>query len=335
MSKIAFVTGASGCVGRQLVDELIADGWDITALLLPGQFNPFDKSVYVRSVFGDVTDIPPWVVPIGAVIFHLAAKVHSVPKNDRERNEFFVVNNNGTANIARNAVAREAKGFVFISTVAVYGSRVQNSHCDEKADTCPISVYGHSKRKAENSAREILAGRVPYVILRPCVVYGPGDTGNFISLVDWIVNKRLPCPLLDGGKARKNVIHVRDLARVLVYFGENVIANDGQIFNVANPDSLTMCDIVKTINEVADVDITTINIPGWLLKPLAIFGDMLGLVLRREFLFSSRKLDVLISDAVVDTGKLHSELRGRIAFLPLKDGLNQLLKTGNNPIVSK
>jgi nucleoside-diphosphate-sugar epimerase len=86
MAKIAFVTGASGCVGRQLIDELVADGWDITALLLPGQFNPFDKSVSVRSVFGDVTDIPPRVVPIGAVIFHLAAKVHSVPKNDRERN---------------------------------------------------------------------------------------------------------------------------------------------------------------------------------------------------------------------------------------------------------
>lgn len=124
MVKKAFVTGAGGCVGRQLVDQLVHDGWNVTALLLPGEVDPFVELTAVNSVVGDIRDIPPETIPKKTVIFHLAAKVHSVPKTAKEKEEFFSINYEGTINVARNAVAQKANGFIFISTLAVYGERV-------------------------------------------------------------------------------------------------------------------------------------------------------------------------------------------------------------------
>ena len=50
MVKKAFITGAGGCVGRQLVDVLVHDGWNVTALLLPGEVVPFVELTAVNSV---------------------------------------------------------------------------------------------------------------------------------------------------------------------------------------------------------------------------------------------------------------------------------------------
>ena len=244
----------------------------------------------------------------------------------KQKEEFFFVNHDGTVNVARNAVAQNANGFIFISTLAVYGERVQEPGCDESAATKPISVYGKSKLKAEESLREILFNKVPYTILRPCVVYGPNDRGNFMSLINWIVKSNLPYPLVNGGKTRKNVLSVRDLAKVICYCGANTGKVNGDIFNVANPDYLTMHEIVKTIARTANVDAKIINIPYWLLKPFAVLGDVCGWILRGEMPLSSRKLKVMITDTLIDTGKLQSQLKDQMGFIPFEDGISHLLE---------
>lgn len=324
MPKTAFVTGATGCIGRQLVEELVIDGWAVVILLLPQETDPFAELPSVRSVVGDVNDLTPGSIPKGSVVFHLAAKVHTTPKTSKERQQFLAVNRDGTANLARVAVERQAKGFVFVSTVAVYGKRVEVPGCDEEAETRPVSTYGESKLEAEERIRDILTGRVPYVILRPCVVYGPSDKGNFGSLIKWVVNNKLPVLMINGGKAQKNILYVRTLVRVLIYFGTNICENNGQVFNVADPAAMTMRGIVETVAEAAGINVRLLNVPFWLLKPFAVLGDILGRILGREVPLCSRKLEVMTADAVVDTSKLHSRLRGCVDFTSIKDGLSQL-----------
>jgi len=85
-------------------------------------------------------------------------------------------------------------------------------------------------------------------------VYGPNDRGNFMSLINWIVKKKRPYPLVGGGKTRKNVLSVHDLVGVFAYLGENIDRLNGEIFNVANPDYLTMREIVETIARAGQFD---------------------------------------------------------------------------------
>ncbi len=326
MAKTAFITGASGCIGRQLVEKLLSDDWEVTALLMPGEDDPFTKQPAVSSVVGDIRNFPAKMISTGAVIFHLAAKVHVVPKTSEDREDFFSVNHEGTAHVARNAVERQANGFVFTSTLAVYGDRIRHPKCDEMVVPEPITIYGKSKLKAEARLKEILAGNVPYVIVRPCAVYGPNDRGNFMSLVDWIVKKKRPYPLVGGGKIHKNVLSVSDLVGVFAYLGENMDRLSGKIFNVANPDYLTIREIVETIARAGNVDIKIMSIPGWLLKSFAVLGDMMGWVLRTEMPLSSRKLKVMTTDTLIDTRKLQLELKDQIRFTSFEDGMRELLE---------
>jgi|GEM_PF-2506739 len=326
MAKNAFITGGSGCIGRQLVGELSRNNWEITVLLPPGEDDPFAGQPMVSLVAGDIRNFPAEIIPAGAVVFHLAAKVHSVPMTPEEKEEFFSVNYGGTVNVARNAITRQARGFVFASTLAVYGERVRQPNCDETATVEPITTYGKSKLKAEEALKEILSNKVPYAILRPCAVYGPNDRGNFMSMVNWIVKKKRPYPLVDGGKTRKNILSARDLVGVFASLGENIDRLNGEIFNVANPGDLTMREIVETIALAGNVNTKIINIPGRLLKLFAVLGDLMGWVLRAEMPLSSRKLKVMTTNTLIDTAKLQLELDGKVNFTSFKDGMIGLLK---------
>ncbi|MFP4105411.1 MAG: NAD-dependent epimerase/dehydratase family protein, partial [Phycisphaerae bacterium] len=138
----AFVTGAAGCVGRELVRQLLKQGAEIWCLLLPGEEErfPFAEDCRISVVTGDINNLSPRSVPTGSTIYHLAAKVHVVPQNEQERQSFFEVNRDGTRHLAEIAVDRQAVGFVFISTIAVYGDALRFSIPNEAAPTNPTSA---------------------------------------------------------------------------------------------------------------------------------------------------------------------------------------------------
>lgn len=325
MAKTAFVTGATGCVGRQLVEKLLADRWNVVALVLSDEPNPFAGKQVVRTVEGDVNSVSPEMIPDNAVVFHLAAKVHSIPTTASEHEEFFTVNRDGTSAIARAAREKHAKGFVFVSTIAVYGDLLNNSQCNERTTPAPKTTYGRSKLEAEQEVFSILKGHTPAIVLRPCIVYGPGDKGNFGSLVNWIVNKRIPVPMAGRGAARKNTLYVRNLAGILQYFGANCSRFDGEIFSVADPGSMTMSSIIEMIARIAGTKARVMNIPDLLIRPMARLGDIGGKILGRELPLSSRKLSVLTSNSVIDTTKLYAAMGDDVEIVSFEEGLREYM----------
>ena len=327
MKRHAYVTGAGGCVGRQLLSELIEEGWTVTALLLASEAETFafGDDPRVTSVIGDLNSIDPATIPEGAVVFHLAAQVHSVPKTAEQRERFFLVNRDGTAAVATAARDRNASGFVFLSTIAVYGGQLDLGACDEQTPSDPITPYAQSKLAAEESLVEILGDAVPYLILRPAVVYGPGDRGNFARLIRAVVAGRFL--VIDGGAARKNTLYVKNLARVLVDLSTHLDDCRGAVLNVADPHPRSMRDIALTVGEAAGVDVKLVNVPSWFLKPAAWMGDLLGLLAGREMPISSRRVGVMTTDSVVRTERLEAILQGRVRFATLAEGVSEYLAT--------
>jgi nucleoside-diphosphate-sugar epimerase len=144
---------------------------------------------------------------------------------------------------------------VLVSSLAAAGPAVDGAPLTESAIPHPINAYGRSKRAQELLAEEY-CGRVPVVIVRPPVVYGPRDTA--VLLMFRTAALRL-CPRLVGGTEKTCMIHVEDLARALRLAGERGAAGstyfvtDGEIHDTLERRALTLPIPIALVGMIARI----------------------------------------------------------------------------------
>ncbi len=140
-------------------------------------------------------------------VIHCAAIVHK--KEKKYASQYDTVNFELTVELAKKAKQEGVRHFIFISTMAVYGI----GEGEIKADTplSPVTLYGKSKLKAENSLKELEDESFGISIVRPPMVYGRGCPGNYGRLSR--LSHILPViPLTDG---KKSFIYIENLAHFI------------------------------------------------------------------------------------------------------------------------
>lgn len=163
--QTAVVTGGTGCVGRNLINELLWRGWRVVVL--------HRASSQISRLAGlgvdlRACDLHSWesvrdAMPYDAdCVFHVAANTSHWRHDEAEQWDDNVL---GTRNVAQAAVAKRAKRFVFTSTGA--------------ADTSSLNPYARSKGFAE---REVAASGIDAVILRPAIVIGAYDYNSYSQI---------------------------------------------------------------------------------------------------------------------------------------------------------
>jgi len=209
------VTGASGFVASHLIPELLAKGFSVRAASrektsLPGlewsKSPELDSSADWRNALGGVD-----------AVIHLAARAH-VPskksKTDVER-VYQRINVEGTAALARQAAEAGVAKFLFMSSC--HAVAVQ-SHIALSEDTQPrpVTAYGRSKLAAEDAVRRAFGKAVgqQFTIIRPPLVYGPGNLANFARLIA-LVRSGVPLPL-GGIRNRRSFLGVGNLVEFLL-----------------------------------------------------------------------------------------------------------------------
>lgn len=197
MRPLVALTGGTGFLGRHVLTALAAAGWRVRLLSrrpaggadarLPGEVETVSGSLSDEAALARLVD------DVDAVV-HLAGAIRA-----RDRAGFMAVNRDGTAALARAAAAR-APGvrFVLVSSLA--------------AREPEISHYAASKAAGERALAESPVG-ADAVILRPCVIYGPGDRATLpmFRAAGWPVQ-----PVLNGPAARVALIHAADVASAVV-----------------------------------------------------------------------------------------------------------------------
>lgn len=179
MQKTVLVTGATGFLGRWVVEELLSAGWAVRVLARRADhptLTPWRGRVEVFT--GDVLDLPSLQDSLdgAASAVHAAAVVSFARSKKREMNR---ANVEGTANVVNAAL--ETEGFqrlVFVSSVAALGRSGNGETIDEsqKWQDSPLnSDYGNSKRMAEREVFRGVAEGLSAQIANPCLILGPGD----------------------------------------------------------------------------------------------------------------------------------------------------------------
>lgn len=181
VTRTAFVTGATGFLGLNLVEELLRRGWRVTAFSLPGVETHGLQDRGVTLAFGNITDLDSVLAAMPEevdAIFHVAANTSSWSWNDAQQ---YGDNVDGTRNMVDAALARRARRFIYTSTITAYGyhpGRRIDEGTESNAITSDIN-YGVTKFLAEQIVKEAVKKGLPAVILNPVNILGPHDTNNW------------------------------------------------------------------------------------------------------------------------------------------------------------
>src|SRR3954469_4879267 len=172
MARRVLVTGATGFIGRYLVPYLRGSGWEVVALER-------------RELAPDT----PWRDALQGVeaVVHLAAIAHEralACERSRDYEPLWRVNVLGAARLAREAAAAGVRQLVFMSSIGVCGDETDGAPFTEASVPAPRSLYARSKLEAELALAEVAAASAMRVVaLRPTLVYGPENGGNFLRLL--------------------------------------------------------------------------------------------------------------------------------------------------------
>jgi nucleoside-diphosphate-sugar epimerase len=185
------VTGATGFVGRAVVTACVRDRRNVRAAVRRPPQPPFAAGVEVmlHADFSLAQDFAPFLAGVDQVV-HLAGIAHtgSVDPEIYDR-----VNRLATAELAVAAAQAGVKHFVFVSSLRAQSGPTADHALTEPDEPAPTDAYGRSKLAAEAAVRS--AG-VPFTILRPVLLYGPGVKGNFALLLR-AATSRWPLPVKD------------------------------------------------------------------------------------------------------------------------------------------
>jgi dihydroflavonol-4-reductase len=201
-------------------------------------------------------------------VYHAAGAVDTHAHGDTE-----ILNTNvdGTRRLLAIARAAGVSRVVYTSSVSVYGDRLPLDVAED-APLNPAGVYGTSKVRAERLVQEAAADGLRAVIVRPCIVYGPGDR-YFVPQASRVA--RLPVvPLPDGGRHLVDLVHADDLAAahlLLMAAGQS-----GEAYNVTDGGCHRVGEIIRLMARAQGRSPWLPPIPRWLAAGLRPFINVAG-----------------------------------------------------------
>lgn len=268
MSRV-LVTGGAGFIGSHVAEALVARGHEVVVLddLTGGFVNNVPSTAAL--VTGSVTDVP-LVDRLFAerrfeYVFHLAAYAAEGLSHFIKR---FNYTNNviGSVNLVNASINTGVKGFVFTSSIAVYGA---SPHVPMSEATIPEpeDPYGIAKHAVE---RELAASRsmfgLDYMIFRPHNVYGPrqniGD--RYRNVVGIFMNQILsgqPMTIFGDGSQTRAFTYIDDVAPVMA----SVIDGRegwGEVFNVGADETYTLNELAAKVAAAMGVEPRVTYLPA-------------------------------------------------------------------------
>lgn len=256
------VTGASGRIGRHLVNALMKEGENVRVFII-------DKTVEadnIETFYGDILNIESLKKAVDGVdvIYHLAAIVDYLAPQDL----MYKVNVLGTRNLLE---VSKGKKIIYLSTTAVMGKKLKDMPANENTPCHPSNYYGKTKLEAEKLVKENGG-----IILRSADVIGPDSFVNDVVISKLEEGK---LPFIGDGKNFIHYIHINDLIQALLLVKEK--GRPGEVYIVAGKDVRTQKDCWNLICKYLNVSPPTKSVPVYLAK-IQAYSKLLKFKINKE-----------------------------------------------------
>ena len=315
------VTGGTGFVGSYLVPELLRHGMTCRLLTrsissaedrFPGEIDFFEGDVTQAETLKGVAKGVTHVI-------HMAAEGHVTAMSDEALRSFVNVNVRGTENLLRACSGHGIKRFVHFSSTAAMGRINKAGRIDERDTPQPATPYQQSKLASERAAQE--TGRqvdIPVVILRPCMIYGPGGKGEFHKFCRLMAKGMFPRVGL--GPNLTPLVHVRDVVQSAVLALEKGLP--GSVYLVASERSLPMAEMRQLILKHWGGRAIYPYIPLWIMLALAWGFERLGQVTGKAPMVTRRNVFSTVASREFSIDKAKSEI-GYQPLVPFDEGIGE------------
>ncbi len=314
------VTGGAGFVGRYLVAQLVQRGRRVRCLVRTDQAVRTVTELGAEAVRGDITD-PSSLAGIGegvSEVYHLAGAGHVSDVSAEAYRRFTAVNVAGVRNLLAALQGVSLRRVVHFSSTAAMGlPRVPV--VTEETPCVPATPYQRSKCEGEQEALAAYerAG-LPVVVVRPCMIYGPGGQGEILKICR-LVQKGL-FPRLTLGPEMTPAVHVRDVVAGALAAGER--GRPGEVYLLTGPRSYEMHELRSLMLAALGMRRPYLYVPlplalvgAWVLERVARWRGQVPLVTRANLISTAY-------DRVFDIGKARREL-GYEPQVPIAEGIHE------------
>lgn len=292
------VTGATGRIGRHVVNELLDRGYRVRAVTSKpvSEVIPRDRLEWCQLDFQQSLDFSLLLRDCVGVI-HLAGEIHVMERMQRSNVE-------ATRALAEASEQAGVKFFCYTSSVAVYGSSRKRQVSEDSPvltadrdvrseywDAVTLRCYGRTKLGGELAIKAV-ANAVDYVIVRPTVVV---DVPDLVRLGDWSKAQKQR-----GAARHAHNVYVRDVADVIAWFlaeslRNNQLSPNVRTFNFSEDDApiATYGQLFRSAYNVTGDRRWQVAPVPWLVEWLWVILRARRLMLRQPFgrmLFSGEKL---------------------------------------------
>ena len=322
--KTAFVSGSTGFLGRNLIEQLTASGWAVTALHRPSSdiavLDPFSVRLAVGDV-GDAASLRQAMPEQVDAVFHLAADT-AMWSGHRERQTR--TNVDGTRNMVAVALEKGCRRFVHTSTWNTYGlDQGAISEASPQLGAESWINYDRTKYLAEQAVRDGIERGLEAVILNPAHIIGRYDRHNWSRFVVLAAEHRIPGVPPGSGC----FCHGEAVARAHIAAAER--GRVGENYLLGGPEA-SFSELARIIGELTGRSVPTRTLPALLLRQAARVAAVAAALSGKEPTTTPEAVAVALAHARIVSNKAEDELGYRPASLRvmLEDCLDWLEHEG-------
>lgn len=317
----ALVVGGTGFIGKHIVNDLVRRGIQVRVLIRCDSNIDSLTQDGIEFKYGNISDVDSLRectrdVDIVYSAFGILGQ-WGIPEK-----MYWNINTWGVKNLLQSCLDYDIKQFIHISSAGVLGPLPDGIVADESFPLNPSNIYERTKCKAE---KEVLdCGEklgLPFTIIRPEFVYGPGDT-HVLGLFKAMIAERF----LLLGKARSllHPTYIDDLIEGISLCTNNENAL-GEIFLITGDRPHTVKELAKVIAEELDVHLPKIQIPLMFANTTANILEFLAKVANLEPVLTKSRVNFFTENRAFSCRKARTQL-GYVPKVPFREGVRTTVR---------
>jgi nucleoside-diphosphate-sugar epimerase len=317
------ITGATGFIGRHLVKALKNEGRSIKCLIRKSSQIDFLKELNAEIVYGDLRDKDSLKKALieTDIIYNVAGEVFAL-----DAGNYYSVNVSGVNNLLEACSNGSVRKLIHLSSSSATGPNpVRDLPVNENSPCCPITPYGKSKLEGEKIVKELSRSyKVPTVVIRPPLVYGPGvsESSRVLMFLKLIHNGMFK--IIGDGNNFVSLCYIDNLIHGML-LAEKENRSAGETYFLADARPYTINQIASTIATELGKELPLPHMPFFAANILSfvlpIFSKPFGVTSP----LTRNTIKELTSNWFVDIKKAQLEL-GYRPIVELKEGVKKTVE---------